>query len=97
MSAQKPDCKKRRPTDEEIPCVFVVLFALSLCHTEELAHHFQRFCVLLIILKGMLGTHVGDFSFNKKLDWKKQNYECLAKTNFERKLNFLKMFPWAFF
>lgn len=23
-----------------------------------------------------------------KLDWKKQNYECLAKTNFERKLNF---------
>lgn len=23
-----------------------------------------------------------------KLDWKKQNSECLAKTNFERKLNF---------
>ena len=44
----------------------------------------------------MPGTHVGDLSYNK-IGLEKENYECLAKTNFERKLNFLKMFPWAFF
>ena len=48
------------------------------------------------IFKGMPGTHVGDLSYNK-IGLEKENYECLAKTNFERKLNFLKMFPWAFF
>ena len=41
----------------------------------------------------MPGTHVGDLSYNK-IGLEKENYECLAKTNFERKLNFLKMFPW---
>lgn len=53
---------------------------------KNLATIFKDFVYYLLFWK-KCQAHVGDLSYNKNWVWKKQNYECLAKTNFERKLN----------